>query len=337
MGMPQKDAVIPKEAPTELLLEKHIDFLVNYGKNKATEYDFEVTDFLRINGIYWALTALETMEAEHSMNPDEIMDFVMSCWHEKVGGFGSYPQHDPHLLYTLSAVQIAAIFDKLEMLDLDKIEEYVVSLQQEDGSFVGDEWKEIDTRFSFCAVATLSLIGRLKTPKIDVKKAVEFVCSCMNFDGGFGTRPGSESHAGQIYCCVGFLSILNELHRVDADLLGWWLSERQLPSGGLNGRPEKMPDVCYSWWVVSALSVLGRLSWIDSEELQRFILASQDDETGGISDRPGDIADPFHTLFGVAGISLMNKSEKLRPINPVYCMPQKVIDRLCLKHQSLRI
>ena len=102
-------------------------------------------------------------------------------------------------------------------------------------------------RFSFCAAAALSLMGRLHTAHIDLSKAVTFVCSCMNFDGGFGTRPGSESHAGQIYCCVGFLSILGELHRVDADLLGWWLAERQLPSGGLNGRPEKLPDVCYSW------------------------------------------------------------------------------------------
>merc|ERR1712168_969537 len=140
-------------------------------------------------------------------------------------------------------------------------------------------------------------MGRLETARIDLNKVVEFVASCMNFDGGFGTRPGSESHAGQIYCCVGFLSITGDLHRVDADLLGWWLAERQLPSGGLNGRPEKLPDVCYSWWVLSALSVLGRLSWIDSDALTRFILASQDDETGGISDRPGDLPDPFHTLF----------------------------------------
>ena len=38
-----------------------------------------------------------------------------------------------------------------------------------------------------------------------------------------------------------------EVDRIDADLLGWWLCERQLKSGGFNGRPEKLPDVCYSW------------------------------------------------------------------------------------------
>lgn len=46
--------------------------------------------------------------------------------------------------------------------------------------------------------------------------------------------------AAQIYCCTGFLSLTGQLHQVNADLLGWWLCERQLPSGGLNGRPEKV-------------------------------------------------------------------------------------------------
>ena len=90
----------------------------------------------------------------------------------------------------------------------------------------------------------------------------------------------------QVYCCVGALAIAGQLYRVDADQLGWWLCERQLPSGGLNGnytfyvtvslppvpppppppplgRPEKLPDVCYSWWVLSSLAMIGRLHWID--------------------------------------------------------------------------
>ena len=135
------------------------------------------------------------------------------------------------------------------------------------------------------------------------------------------------SRLGLIYCCVGFLSITGHLNEVDADLLGWWLAERQLPSGGLNGRPEKLPDVCYSWWVLASLSILGRLHWIDKEKMISYILASQDNETGGISDRPGDLPDPFHTLFGVAGLSLLGNGS-IRDVNPVFCMPQRVIDRL---------
>jgi hypothetical protein len=49
-----------------------------------------------------------------------------------------------------------------------------------------------------------------------------------------------------VFCCIGALAIAEALDRLDADdidLLGWWLSERQVDSGGLNGRPEKQADV----------------------------------------------------------------------------------------------
>ncbi|XP_074893503.1 geranylgeranyl transferase type-2 subunit beta isoform X3 [Buteo buteo] len=220
---------------------------------------------------------------------------------------------------------ILILYDSLHVVDVNKIVEYIQNLQKEDGSFAGDKWGEIDTRFSFCAVATLALLGKLDA--IDVGKAVEFVLSCMNFDGGFGCRPGSESHAGQIYCCTGFLAITDQLHQINVDLLGWWLCERQLPSGGLNGRPEKLPDVCYSWWVLASLKMIGRLHWIDREKLRCFILACQDEETGGFADRPGDMVDPFHTLFGIAGLSLLGE-EQIKAVNPVFCMPEDVLRRI---------
>jgi len=185
---------------------------------------------------------------------------VLRCQHEN-GGFGGNIDHDPHMLYTLSALQILVIFDKLDLVDREKVIRYISSLQNEDGSFSGDRWGEIDTRFSYCALSALSILGgALHSGAIDLQKAVEFVARCKNFDGGFGAVPGAESHAGQIFCCVGALSIAGALEHVDVDLLGWWLSERQCDAGGLNGRPEKQADVCYSWWILSSLKILGRVS-----------------------------------------------------------------------------
>ena len=39
----------------------------------------------------------------------------------KPGGFGGNIGHDPHMLYTLSAVQIFAIFDSIHRIDVEKI------------------------------------------------------------------------------------------------------------------------------------------------------------------------------------------------------------------------
>lgn len=47
---------------------------------------------------------------------------------------------------------------------------------------------------------------------------------------------------------MGALAITGSLHHVGKDLLGWWLCERQdNKTGGLNGRPEKLPDVGAFW------------------------------------------------------------------------------------------
>ncbi len=115
---------------------------------------------------------------------------------------------------------------------------------------------------------------------IDVRKAVEYIVGCQNFDGGYGATPGNESHAGQVFTCVAALQLAGALDKVDADLLCWWLAERQTASGGLNGRPEKLQDVCYSWWCLSSLSILKRLHWIDQDRLVEFILDCQDEIDG---------------------------------------------------------
>uniref|UniRef100_A0A8C0NX70 Geranylgeranyl transferase type-2 subunit beta n=1 Tax=Canis lupus familiaris TaxID=9615 RepID=A0A8C0NX70_CANLF len=220
MGTPQKDVIIKSDAPDTLLLEKHADYIASYG-SKKDDYEYCMSEYLRMSGIYWGLTVMDLMGQLHRMNREEILTFIKSCQHE-CGGISASIGHDPHLLYTLSAVQI--------------------------------------------------------------------------------------------YCCTGFLAITSQLHQVNSDLLGWWLCERQLPSGGLNGRPEKLPDVCYSWWVLASLKIIGRLHWIDREKLRSFILACQDEETGGFADRPGDMASIILTCSynSYVGLSYFSGIYRLR-------------------------
>ena len=130
-----------------------------------------------------------------------------------------------------------------------------------------------------------------------------------------------------VFCCVGALAIAGALHLVDRDLLGSWLAERQGPAGGLNGRPEKEADVCYSWWVLACLAILDRMHWVDHPALQRFILHCQDGERGGIADRPDDMADVFHTFFGIGGLSLLGYGG-LEAVDPAYALPTATVDRI---------
>ena len=64
----------------------------------------------------------------------------------------------------------------MDIIDVEGVVKFTAGLQQADGSFVGDKWGEqyiiqiigiymcmvcageVDTRFSFCALATLALL-----------------------------------------------------------------------------------------------------------------------------------------------------------------------------------
>jgi geranylgeranyl transferase type-2 subunit beta len=321
----QLKPIMPEPPVEELALyvDKHIAYIQSLDTRKDS-LDYHLTEHLRLSGVYWGLTALCLLNQPDTLSRSETISYVKSCHHPS-GGFGAHPGHDAHILYTVSAIQILATEDALDEIDGDLVARWVAGLQREDGVFAGDEWGETDTRFIYGAMNCLSLLGKLDF--IDVDRAISYILSCQNHDGGFGMAPGAESHAGQIFTCVGALAIAGRVGETDTDLLADWLCERQLPNGGLNGRPEKLEDVCYSWWVLSSLAILERLHWIDAEKLAEFILRCQDEEGGGIADRPGNMVDVFHTHFGLAGLSLLGY-KGLEEVDPVYCMPRKVIHKV---------
>merc|ERR1711879_632549 len=123
-----------------------------------------------------------------------------------------------------------------------------------------------------------------------------------------------------------------------------WLSDRQCVGGGLNGRPGKAPDACYTWWTLASaellrsrasanigasptsttcqdfpLSDLFRLA-----ELRAFLAQCAAPE-GGVAAHPGDDPDPFHTFFGLAGLALTRSAKDVDPwlgrLNPLVALP----------------
>ena len=44
--------------------------------------------------------------------------------------------------------------------------------------------------------------------------------------------------------------------------------------------------------------------------------------------------DPFHTLFGIAGLSLLGHTS-IKQVDPVYCLPSETVDRIKVKAHLL--
>lgn len=83
---------------------------------RTDEIEYWLTEHLRLNGLYWGLTALHLLRHPQALPRGPILDFVFSCLHPD-GGFGAAPGHDAHMLYTVSAVQILATLDAFADLD----------------------------------------------------------------------------------------------------------------------------------------------------------------------------------------------------------------------------
>ena len=115
-----------------------------------------------MSGIYWGLVALHLLGHPDALPKEGVLDFVLSCLHEN-GGFGAAPGHDPHMLYTISAVQVLAMTDDFAELESripggkTKIAKWISGLQQPNGTFAGDGWGETDTRFLYGAFNSLSV------------------------------------------------------------------------------------------------------------------------------------------------------------------------------------
>lgn len=100
---------------TELATEAHVKYIQSLD-TKKDELEYWLTEHLRLNGVYWGLTALHLLGRPEALPRQETIDFVLSCQHEN-GGFGAAPGHDAHMLSTVSAVQILAMVDAFDELE----------------------------------------------------------------------------------------------------------------------------------------------------------------------------------------------------------------------------
>jgi geranylgeranyl transferase type-2 subunit beta len=78
------------------------------------------TEHFWMSGLYWGLAAMALLGKLSDMDVPKITEWLLTCQKED-GGFGGSPRNDSHLLYTLSAIQILALTDQLDLVDAGKV------------------------------------------------------------------------------------------------------------------------------------------------------------------------------------------------------------------------
>jgi geranylgeranyl transferase type-2 subunit beta len=312
-----------------LLREKHVQYLLALDKDSRTSMSSFRAESIRMGGVYWGFTALALLGIPVPENKKpKLLAFIESCFDSENGGYGWSSGHDAHITATHYAVLVLIqLSEPLPEERKETIISFIAKNQKKDGSFQCDQWGESDLRFALNAVSVLSLLDPSGwKSRIGFDDFIAYVLSCQNkSDSGFGPNSDLESHAAYTFCAVGALTIAG-VDVPNHDALAQWLCERQTVTGGFNGRPEKAPDVCYSWWILATLEMLGKAHWIDKDKLAEFILRAQEPQGGGIADRPECVPDVFHTIFGIAGLSLIDRAKYgLQAVDPRYCVPSSLL------------
>ena len=173
---------------------------------------------------------------------------------------------------------------------------------------------------------------------IDVESAVSYVLSCRSYDGALGLTPGREGHGGSTFCGIAALRLLD---RALGDVTttgseGWgedlirWCASRQLRlptekattrrgenedcdendgrggAAGMQGRPNKPEDTCYSYWIGGTMHLLGMSHLLDGDSLREYVLSCQT-MFGGFGKVSGAMPDLLHSFYSLAWLSLSNE------------------------------
>lgn len=321
--------------------QRHIRFFASALHQIPAPY--AKLDTNRLTLVHFAVHALDLLNVwdnpellqEYRLDKQRIIDWIYDCLLLE-GGFqgGTYagpleeqneneictetppalrsssPYHRPHIAMTYCALLTLLVLDPLHgwdrLPDKSAILEHVRSLQRPDGSFgcIQDP-SEQDMRFLYCACSISYLLNDWSG--INVDRAVEYIQSCRAYDGGIALVPGQEGHGGSTFCGLAALVLMGRLDTLERkEELIHWCVHRQVQ--GMQGRPNKVEDTCYSYWIGGSLKLLGHDHLLEHAPLQTFILSCQSPQMGGFAKTPGVVPDILHSFYSLAWLCLSNNS-----------------------------
>ncbi|KAF9903819.1 hypothetical protein EC991_003267 [Linnemannia zychae] len=319
-------------ASIELRKLRHVKYVLGALDNLASHWS--ALDASKPWLCYWILHALDLLGYKI---PERIAVRAISTMRHiqsPTGGFGGGPGQEAHLATTYAAINTLAIIgtkEAYDVVDREKLLEFLLSVKQKDGSFTMTVGGEVDVRGSYCAMSAAT-ITNIVTPELTAN-AAEFIARCQTYEGGIGGFPGVEAHAGYSFCGLAALELLGRTDILNLDTLTRWSSARQMSmEGGFQGRTNKLVDGCYAFWTGGIFPILGKmletagqdadaLDFVyDRHGLQEYLLVACQSKTGGLRDKPSKSVDYYHTCYCLSGLSLsqhqMSFRHELKDIAP---------------------
>lgn len=302
--------------------DKHINYFMKHIELMPTQYSGQDTNRLTI--LYFCVCGLDIMNSlDKVKNKNDIINWIYSLQIEDsddvgnsgfVGGtfLGSKVSkfHKSHITMTYTALATLKILGD----DYSRVNRKLIlagmRVLQKDGCFEATNGGgDTDMRFTYCACSVAYLLNDWSG--MDVDKTFNYIMGSIRYDSSFPHEIGLEGHGGYTYCALSSLRLMGRLDVKKFDSLREWLLFRQ-EVGGMNGRPHKDADTCYSFWCGASLVMLDAIDFLAKDKSIEFTLGCQF-KYGGVCKCKGVHADPLHSFLSISGLSLMG-FEELSPI-----------------------
>jgi geranylgeranyl transferase type-1 subunit beta len=172
-------------------------------------------------------------------------------------------------------------------MDVEKARDYVLKAMGYDFAYGQSPFEESHGGSTYCAVASLALMGQLSGlgfPSRGIKEAAGYANASNEASPALSTQAQGLLH---------------------------WLIQRQI--SGFQGRINKPQDSCYSWWIGASLQILGYFDMVETVHLKGFILSCQHFATGGFAKEPEAHPDALHTYFSLCGLAFVGTEGLEKP------------------------
>lgn len=217
---------------------------------------------------YCALAILKIIGHDFSSLDSESIVISMRNLQQHDGSF--MPIHigaEADLRFVYCAAAISYMLDDWIGIDKEKAKEYILNCQSYDGGFGLCPGLESHGGATYCAMASLRLMGFIE----DDLLSKDASCSIINIP-----------------------------------MLLDWMMQRQAADGGFQGRPNKPSDTCYAFWLCGVLKILGGSKFVDGEALRDSLLTCES-QYGGFSKFPGQLPELYHSYYGFSAFGLLEE------------------------------
>jgi len=71
--------------PRSSKLSRRLPVITDQADIQKKDLAYHLTEHLRVNGVYWGLTALCIMGHQDALPREEMIEYVLSCWDDEAG------------------------------------------------------------------------------------------------------------------------------------------------------------------------------------------------------------------------------------------------------------